>query len=226
MSRVLAALALLLALAPAARAEVVHRQLELPTTSLFDAQAMGPGTVRFALAAGFPYVQGVAGVGLADAVDLNLQVDTLYGAATQLSLGPKVRLAGDEGLAFAVGLQAQWTGFRNAASTETSGSARHLTGLRNWGLQPSAYLSSRGRAGSVFGVVQLQETYATEDEIDGPLSGPAPRLGTNLGLYVGGELNSGTALVHLYGLLGVDLHFRSGDSPALPRIELGFTFPG
>ncbi|MBS2029460.1 MAG: hypothetical protein JST54_16280 [Deltaproteobacteria bacterium] len=222
------ATALVLVLAvPAAFGDAVKRQVDLPTNSLFDAQAMGPGSVRFALAAGFPYVQGMAGVGLTRAMDVDFNVDTLYGAATQLGVGPKLRVAGDQSLAFALSLQGQWTGFRNPAFAESGSGARHITGLRDWGLQPSAIVSSRGRSGSIFGVAQVQFTYATEPELSGPLTGGSiDSWGTNLGLYVGGELNSSSSLVHAYGLVGLDLHFREGDSPALPRLEVGFTFPG
>ena len=225
-----AAIALVVVLAVPALADpapAVHRQVDLPTTSLFDAQGMGPGSVRFALAAGFPYVQGMAGVGLSRALDLDFNVDTLYGAATQLGLGPKMKVVGDQSLALAVGVQGQWTGFRNPAFAESSSGARHITGLRDWGIQPSAVVSSRGRAGSIFGVAQLQFTYSTEPELGGPLAGGSiDTWGTNLGIFVGGELNSSSSLVHAYGLVGIDLHFRTGDSPALPRLEVGFTFPG
>lgn len=222
-------LALAVLLAPlCVRAEGVRRELSLPASSLFDAQSLGAGQLRFGFAAGFPYVQAVAGVGVASNADLDLQIDSLYGAATQFGLGPRFRLFGDDGLACALALQGQWTLFRNPAFSESSGSARHLTGLRNWGIEPSLVLSSRGSSGSVFGVARAQVTYATETETQGPLAGvdPSQRWGGNAGLYVGGELASGSSLVHVYGEVGVDLHLRSVDVPVLPRIELGFTFPG
>jgi hypothetical protein len=203
----------------------VRRQLDLPTNSLLDAQALGAGNLRFAVGAGFPYVQAQAGVGASSRLDVDFEVDSLYGAATQLGLGPKLRLFGDSSFALALRLRGQWTAFRNPAFDETSKSARHITGLRNWGIEPALVLSARGRAGSIFGIARYQETYATEPDLGGPLSGPGPRWGANLGFYLGGELNN-ASLVHLYGLVGVDLHLRSGDAPAMPRAELGITFPG
>lgn len=225
----LAALVMVLAAPLAARADVgVRRQTELPTTSLFDARGLGAGQVRFAFAAGFPYVQAELGVGLSSGLDAVVSVDSLYGAANQVGIGPKLRLAGDDDLALAISLQGQWTYFRNPAFLETSGSARHLTGLRNWGIEPSLILSTRGKNGCIYGVARGQATYATEPETQGPLAGvdASQKWGANVGVYVGGELNPGTALVHVYGEVGLDLHLRNGDLPVLPRLEVGFTFPG
>jgi len=221
-------IALVLLLAPvAARADgTLRRQMEVPTTSLHDAQGLGAGELGFGLAVGFPYVQAQAALGLFDRLQLDLQVDTLYGAATQLGFGPKVRLlGGPTGFALALRLRGQWTFFRNPAFEESPGSARHLTGLRNWGLEPALVLSGRSARGSLFGVVRYQATYASEAELSGPLSGVPDAWGGNVGLYIGGELNT-RSLVHVYGLAGLDLHLRQTDSRALPRVELGFTFPG
>ena len=225
---ILRPLLLLAVLVPAlARADAPRgrRQAELPTLGILDAQALGRGHLAFGLTFGFPYVQALIGYGVADGVDLDLQVDTLYGAATQVGLGPKVRLLGDEGLALAAQLHAQATAFRRPVIDETSTGARHVTGLRNFGLEPGLVLSSRGLLGSTFGAVTLPLTYATEAEFRGPLSGALPAWGTNLGVYVGGELKAGAGLVHLFAEAGVDFHFRDGDAPVLPRVELGFTFP-
>jgi hypothetical protein len=216
-------------LAPAlARADVPgrRRQAELPTLAMLDAQSLGPGHLAFGLTFGFPYVQALVGYGLVDGIDLDLQVDTLYGAATQVGIGPKVRLLGDDGLALAAQVHGQATVFRHPVIDETSTGARHVTGLRNFGVEPGLVVSSRGLLGSTFGAVTVPLTYASEAEFRGPLSGALPAWGTNLGVYVGGELKAGAGLVHLFAEAGVDFHFRDGDSPVLPRVELGFTFPG
>lgn len=203
----------------------LRRQLELPTVALLDAQALGPGRMAFGLTAGFPYVQALAGCGLAEGLDLDLQIDTLYGAATQVGVGPKLRLWGDEGLALAAQLHLQGAVFRHPFVDESSTGARHVTGLRDLGVEPGLVISTRGQVGSLFGVATVPLTYAPQPETSGPLSGGLPAWGTNLGVYVGGELKAGSGLVHLFAEVGLDFHFRSGDVPVLPRLELGFTFP-
>lgn len=196
--------------------------------SLFDAQALGRGDLRFALAAGFPFLQGAVGVGVGGGVDLDLRIDTFYGVANQFGVGPKVRVFGDDGFALALGLQLQGTVFRNPAIVDglDADSARHLTGLRNWGVEPEVVVSTRGAAGSLFGGIAYQATYATEPDAQAPLSGPSPKWGSNLGLRVGGELGFGRNRWRLFAVVGLDLHLRTGDAPALPRAEVGFTFPG
>jgi len=211
-----------------ARADAPRWQTEVVQASLFDAQSLGRGNLRFALAAGFPYVQGAVGVGVGGRVDLDLRVDTFYGAANQFGVGPRVRVFGGDAFALALGLQLQGTLFRSPAIADglSADSARHLTGLRNWGVEPELVVSTRGTAGSLFGGVAYQATYATEPDAQAPLTGPPPKWGSNLGLRLGGELGFGRNRWRLFAVLGLDLHLRAGDAPVLPRAELGFTFPG
>jgi len=208
-----------------AAAEALRRQADLEPASLFDADSLGGNRLAFAFGAGFPYVQAAVGLNLLEGLDADLNLDSLYGVATQLSLGPKLRLAHAGGLALAAEVQGQWAVFRTSAAAEKTG-ARYLTGLRNFGVQPQLVVSYRGHYGSIFASAIYQGTFDLEPQSSGPLQGDpgAWTYGSNLGFHLGGEL-APSGVVHAYGVVGLDFHLRQADFPVLPVVELGFTFP-
>jgi hypothetical protein len=203
----------------------LHRQQDLEPFSLLDGDTLGSGRLAFAFGAGFPWVQAMAGYNIAGLLDVDLNVDSLYGVATQLSLGPKVRLVRAGPLSLGLDLQGQWAFFRTPAVAESNG-ARFLTGIRNFGVQPQLILSVKGQYGVLFARAVYQGTFDLEPVTAGPLAGdPGPwSYGSNLGFHLGGELIP-NSLVHAYGVVGLDFHTRQGDFPVLPVIELGFSFP-
>jgi hypothetical protein len=204
----------------------VKRQTEQEPFALLDADTVGDHRLAFGFGAGFPYVQAMAAYNVLDGLDADLNVDSLYGVATQVSLGPKLRMVRGDGVAFALEVQGQYCWFRTPASQESQG-ARYITGLRNLGLQPQALLSYKARYGSLFATAFYQGTFDLEPVSQGPLTGNPGSwsYGSNLGFHLGGELAPG-GLIHAYGIVGLDFHLRSGDFPVLPVIELGFSFPG
>jgi hypothetical protein len=217
-------------LASEVRAETaVRRQTELEPFSLLDGDTLGGQRLAFGFGAGFPYVQAMAAYNATEGLDVDLNVDSLYGVATVFSLGPKLRLAHLDGVAFAVELQGQYALFRQPAASDGgpgSTGSRELTGLRNLDFEPQAILSFKGRWGSLFASAFYQGTFDFEPVSQGPLAGtPGPwTYGSNLGVHLGGEVIP-TGLVHAYMILGLDFHLRTGDFVVLPVIELGFTFP-
>lgn len=198
----------------------------LPPVSVFDAQGLGDHRLGFAFGFGFPYVQALAAFSALDALDAQLTVDTVYGAATQLGLGAKLRLVQSDTTAFALRLRGEAAWFRTPASSEDHG-VRYVTGLRNYALEPELIFSTRRMSGALWVDLGVQVTFDLEPQTTGPLSGDPGdfRGGANAHLEVGGELAS-SALLHAYGVLGVQAHFNPGDFPLIPYLTVGFSFPG
>ncbi len=218
-------LAVTLSVGSIARADTqVRRQTDLAPFSLLDGDTVGDHRLAFGFGAGFPYVQAMAAYNAIDGLDLDLNVDSLYGIATVFSLGPKLRLVHDGGVAIAIELQGQVAWFRKAAVTDES--TRQLIGTRNFDVQPQIILSYKGRYGAVFGSLIYQGTFDTEPISLSPLGGnPGPwTYGSNLGLHLGVELIP-FGLVHGFAVLGLDFHTRNGDDPVMPMAEFGLTFP-
>ncbi len=187
---------------------------------------MGDHRLALAFGAGFPYVQILAAYSLVDWLDADLNIDSLFGVATQFSLGPKIRLLRTDSVSVAFEMQGQAAVFRTPAASEQQG-ARYLTGMRNWGIQPQLIVSTRGSYGSIFGSFVYEGTFDTEPVSATPLGGNpgAWSYGSNIGFHLGGELAPAKNLVHGYALIGLDFHLRDGDFPVLPLVELGFDFP-
>lgn len=194
---------------------------------MLDAGGLGQGNLGFAFAFGFPWVMAQAGVGVLDRLDLHLVATTPYGAALQVGLGPQLRLAGGrDGFALALRLRGQAAVFRTRALAEETG-VRYVTGMRNFGIEPSLVASVRGRLGSAWAAVRYQGTFDTEPVALGPLAGnPGTwRYGSNLALHVGGELAPSGPL-HLFADAALEFHLSGRDFPVIPTLLVGFTFPG
>jgi hypothetical protein len=220
-------LAAALGLASVARGDPpvqVRRQTDLAPFSLMDGDTLGDHRLAFGFGAGFPYVQAMAAYNATDGLDLDVNIDSLYGVATVFSFGPKLRVVHDGGVALAVELQGQACWFRKAAISDQA--TRQLIGTRNFDFQPQIILSYKGRYGALFGSVSYQGTFDTEPISQSPLGGnPGPwSYGSNVGLHMGLELIP-FGVVHGYAVLGLDFHTRSGDDVVVPLAEFGLTFP-
>ncbi len=207
----------------ASRARV--RVPELPNTvSMFGAPALGQWKRGEAFVLGFPFFQVRASIGLLDNLDVGVGYDSFYLLMHDLRLTAKYGFGKGPGLSFALALEGGVAFFNQQASRENKG-ARWLSGRRNFNVAPGLILSYQGstaRAARLFGDLRYLLAVDTEPFATAPLQGVPAKIiiGSNVLLKLGAELPLSERTSFLF-TLGLEVHLRADDSPAMPTVAIG-----
>jgi hypothetical protein len=199
--------------------------LEPNRVSVWGAAPMGAGRVGLAVSAGFPWVAARGLVGVSDAVDLGLQVESHYGLYTEGRAVARAAVVRAQGIWFSLQLEggAAWIPVR--ARDEDRG-PRFLTGRRNFNLSPGLALGFQ-RPLPMSTRVSVELRYGLGFDIEplarSPLSGvPSPLAlvhSARLRGYVDVPLSTVSCLVVT---LGLSSSFDAYDAPLVPEVLVGF----
>ena len=192
--------------------------------SVSDGRALGPWGRGQLLTVGFPLVGLRVCIGLAQWLDVGVGFDSLYGLLNEPRLVFRFSLVRGAHWALALGLEGGVAFFTVRAPSDVWG-PRWMTGRRNVNVQPSATVSYQGahpRAARVFLTGGYLLALDTEPYQRTPLGGVSPGVvpGHNAFVKVGTELPLSARTSFLLQL-GLDAHFRAGDSVLMPAAQVG-----
>lgn len=211
-------------LSPEALRTRLRPREEPNTVSMFGAPSLGQWKRGQAFTLGFPFFQLRASLGLLDNLDVGIGFDSFYLLLNEVRLLARYGFGKGTGVTFAFVFEGGAAFFNQRASREVRGT-RWISGRRNFNFVPGVVLSYQGsalRAARLHVDLRYMLTVDTEPFAMTPLEGvPASFIiGHNVLLKVGAELPLSERTSFLFSL-GLDLHFRRDDSPAMPTVAIG-----
>jgi hypothetical protein len=205
--------------------DIYVRPEEPNEVSLFAGPALGQGRLAAGAAVGFPFLGARVAYGVLPRLDLGAQVETVYGALTDVRAMARFQLAGAiSGWALGVVADGGPAFFVTPAPVERRG-LRWLTGRRNWNLTAGMVVSYQGpgaKASRVFVDARAAAALDTEPFQRDPLGGvpAAVQLSWNVPVRFGAEIpySRWTSLLFTFGF---DVHTRPDDAVVMPALSLG-----
>lgn len=191
---------------------------------MLGGNSLGAGKRGQSVMLGFPLLNIRALFGLGDWFDLGIGFDSYYFLMNEPRAVMRFSFVHTAHWGFAATLEGGYAFFAQRASRETRG-ARWLTGRRNINVSPAivaSYQGSAPRAARFFGEIRYLLAFDTEPFASDPLVGVPSALiiGHNGSVTIGAELplSAQTSFVFSLGLM---IHGRSNDSPAMPSGSIG-----